>query len=619
MAFLLKHDSVGGTLRNEVKATDNGFSVDGREVKKLEVREPGRDPVGRQRRRRRHRVDRACSPRARRPPRTCRAAPSASIISAPSGDADVDDLHGRERRRLRRRRSTRSSRTRRAPRTASRRWPRCCNDAFGIEQGLITTVHAYTSDQQLQDHGARRPARGKPDLRRMRAAALSIIPSTHRRGQGDRASCCPSSRASSTARRCACRRRPARSPTSSRVLRHEVDDRRRSTTRSRAASNDPTLPRRARVQRRAAGVGRHRAATRRRASSRRSTRWRTGKHGQGARLVRQRVGLLEPARRPRRVRRHEVARHPDGRPGSAARGPSARARHARSCCAPTSTCRCATASIDDDLRITAALPTIEWLRERGAAIVCCSHLGRPKGKVDPQYSLAPVARAAGRAARHDGRAVARGRRLRVAATIAECLEPGDVVMIENLRFDPGEEANDPAFATNLVRARRRLRRTTRSAPRTARTRRSSGRRAILPSAAGRLLAREVEVLGGLLDDTEAPVRRRARRREGERQARRDRRAARTLRHAAHRRRDGVHVPRSRRALASATRSSSPTRSTTAARCSRPGRIEIPTDVVIAQEMTADARRPGIVSAQRDPRRLEGPRHRARDRGRTTPT
>ena len=51
--------------------------------------------------------------------------------------------------------------------------------------------------------------------------------------------------------------------------------------------------------------------------------------------------------------------------------------------------------IADDLRITAALPTIEWLRERGARrSCCCSHLGRPKGNADPKYSLAPVARAA---------------------------------------------------------------------------------------------------------------------------------------------------------------------------------------------------------------------------------
>ena len=85
----------------------------------------------------------------------------------------------------------------------------------------------------------------------------------------------------------------------------------------------------------------------------------------------------------------------------------------------------------------------------------------------------------------------------------------------------------------------------------------------------------------MLDEPESPVRRGARRREGERQARRDRRAARALRHAAHRRRDGVHVPRRAgrrdRRLARRSRPAS----TTAGSCSRPGRIAIPTDVVVA--------------------------------------
>ncbi len=53
--------------------------------------------------------------------------------------------------------------------------------------------------------------------------------------------------------------------------------------------------------------------------------------------------------------------------------------------------------IDDDLRIRAALPTIEWLVDHGAAVTACSHLGRPKGKPDPRYSMAPVRRPAGRA------------------------------------------------------------------------------------------------------------------------------------------------------------------------------------------------------------------------------
>ncbi len=105
--------------------------------------------------------------------------------------------------------------------------------------------------------------------------------------------------------------------------------------------------------------------------------------------------------------------------------------------------------IEDDLRITAALPTIEYLRHRHAEIVCCSHLGRPKGKVDPQYSLAPVAV---RLSALLGIEV--GLSPEVAgfesARRAESLQPGEVMLIENLRFDPGEEANDSAFAANLT-------------------------------------------------------------------------------------------------------------------------------------------------------------------------
>ena len=127
--------------------------------------------------------------------------------------------------------------------------------------------------------------------------------------------------------------------------------------------------------------------------------------------------------------------------------------------------------ITDDLRIRAALPTIEWLRDQGATVVACTHLGRPKGKVDPRYSVEPVR-----------------------ARLAE-LAPG-VELLENLRYDPGEEANDPAFVAKLVDgfdayvndafgASHRAHASIVGPPRT------------LPSAAGRLLQREVEVLLGL--------------------------------------------------------------------------------------------------------------------------
>jgi phosphoglycerate kinase len=158
--------------------------------------------------------------------------------------------------------------------------------------------------------------------------------------------------------------------------------------------------------------------------------------------------------------------------------------------------------IDDDLRITAALPTITWLRERSARVVCCSHLGRPKGKVDPKYSLAPVAARLGELL---------GTRVELAPDVAgdasvrlsHDLAPGAVGMIENLRFEPGEEKDDPHFAAQLCAlgdvyvddafgAAHRAHASIVGPP------------AQLPSAAGRLLAQEVDALGGLLDNPKRP-------------------------------------------------------------------------------------------------------------------
>jgi phosphoglycerate kinase len=158
--------------------------------------------------------------------------------------------------------------------------------------------------------------------------------------------------------------------------------------------------------------------------------------------------------------------------------------------------------IEDDLRITSALPTIAWLRERDCEIVCCSHLGRPKGVHDPKYSLAPVARRLGELL---GVEVPLAPGVADFATVARSqqLEPGQIMMVENLRFEPGEEANDPAFATNLTElgdvfvndafgAAHRAHASIVGPPR------------VMPSAAGRLLAREVEVLGTLLDAPKRP-------------------------------------------------------------------------------------------------------------------
>ncbi len=134
--------------------------------------------------------------------------------------------------------------------------------------------------------------------------------------------------------------------------------------------------------------------------------------------------------------------------------------------------------ITDDFRIRAALPTINWLVERGATVVTASHLGRPKGHPTSKYSMDAVR-----------------------ARLAE-LAPG-VELLENLRFDPGEEANDLAFVARLVKgidlyvddafgACHRAHASIVGPPRT------------LPSAMGLLLQKEVEVLIGLRDNPKRP-------------------------------------------------------------------------------------------------------------------
>jgi phosphoglycerate kinase len=102
----------------------------------------------------------------------------------------------------------------------------------------------------------------------------------------------------------------------------------------------------------------------------------------------------------------------------------------------------------DDSRIRAALPTIEYLRERGARLILCSHLGRPKG-VDDSLRLAPVARRLGELLDSPVKTTddCVGPQVKEAA---QALGPGEVLLLENLRFHPEEEANDPDFARALA-------------------------------------------------------------------------------------------------------------------------------------------------------------------------
>jgi len=137
-----------------------------------------------------------------------------------------------------------------------------------------------------------------------------------------------------------------------------------------------------------------------------------------------------------------------------------------------------TATVADDFRITAAVPTLQRLLDDGAEVVAASHLGRPAGAPDPRWEMDPV-------------------RARL-----QMLCPG-VGLMENLRFDPGEKANDPAFVQRLIEgfdayvdeafgAAHRAHASIVGPPR------------FLPSAAGLRFAKEVEVLGGILEDPARP-------------------------------------------------------------------------------------------------------------------
>ncbi len=135
--------------------------------------------------------------------------------------------------------------------------------------------------------------------------------------------------------------------------------------------------------------------------------------------------------------------------------------------------------ITDDFRIRSALPTLRWLVDQGASVTACSHLGRPKGEVNPKFSLEPV-------------------RSHLASFLPE------VSLLENLRFNPGEVANDPGFVDELVAghdffvndafgASHRSHASVVGVP------------SRVPSAAGRLLANEVGVLLGVRKDPRRPL------------------------------------------------------------------------------------------------------------------
>jgi len=158
--------------------------------------------------------------------------------------------------------------------------------------------------------------------------------------------------------------------------------------------------------------------------------------------------------------------------------------------------------VDDDTRIRAALPTLEYLLKRGAALILCSHLGRPKEGPDPKFSLKPVA---DHLSKLLGKSVAFAKDCigPVAEEAAKALKPGDVLLLENTRFHPQEEKNDPGMAKQLaVLAEIYVNDAFGSAHRAHAS--TEGVAEFLPSVAGFLMEREIQYLGQAIANPAKP-------------------------------------------------------------------------------------------------------------------
>jgi phosphoglycerate kinase len=158
--------------------------------------------------------------------------------------------------------------------------------------------------------------------------------------------------------------------------------------------------------------------------------------------------------------------------------------------------------VTDDLRVRAAVPTLRWLLDHGARVICCSHLGRPKGQRDPKYSLEPVRPVL---AQHLGVDVAfvddvAGDQ---APQAAQALGDGQVLLLQNLRYEPGEEKNDPDLADRLAALAELYVDDAFGAAHRAHAS-VVGVAERLPAYAGFLLAGEVKELSRLLEDPDRP-------------------------------------------------------------------------------------------------------------------
>ena len=163
----------------------------------------------------------------------------------------------------------------------------------------------------------------------------------------------------------------------------------------------------------------------------------------------------------------------------------------------------ANGNVSDDKRITASLPTINYLLEHGARIILCSHLGRPKGEVKKEFSLAPVAKRLKELLPNVNIYFASDCIGEEAQQKAAALKDGEILLLENLRFHKEEEKNDPEFAKKLASlaeiyvsdAFGTVHRAHAS---------TAGVAAYLPAVAGFLIGKELSIMGGALESPERP-------------------------------------------------------------------------------------------------------------------
>ena len=159
-------------------------------------------------------------------------------------------------------------------------------------------------------------------------------------------------------------------------------------------------------------------------------------------------------------------------------------------------------NITDDIRIRGALPTIQYLLDNGAAVILCSHMGRPKGQVNPKYSLKPVAvrlsELLGQEVKLADDVIGDS-----AKALAAALQPGQAMLLENVRYHKEEEANDPAFAKALAELADIF---VNDAFGTAHRAHAStaGIADYLPAVCGFLMEREISVMGKALEDPQRP-------------------------------------------------------------------------------------------------------------------